>query len=124
MNSRFSMLGRTYMKVVRFVKQIGFSVFGALVFLGLPPSSAVAQDHNHLVMSQAPQTAEQKKQDNELVATVREVTERYQDVSQVGPDFSLLFGCVSGGDYGAMGLHRSEEHTSELQSLRHLVCRL
>src|ERR1039458_6889248 len=25
---------------------------------------------------------------------------------------------------GATGLHRSEEHTSELQSLRHLVCRL
>src|SRR5215831_3767997 len=23
-----------------------------------------------------------------------------------------------------LGLHRSEEHTSELQSLRHLVCRL
>src|ERR1035438_7084538 len=30
-------------------------------------------------------------------------------------------GCRSGG---ARGDHRSEEHTSELQSLRHLVCRL
>src|SRR5258705_10459765 len=26
--------------------------------------------------------------------------------------------------YGMHTLHRSEEHTSELQSLRHLVCRL
>ena len=58
-----------------------------------------------MLMVQAPQTAEQKKQANELVATVREVTERYKDFSQVGSDFSLLFGCVSGGDYGAMGLH-------------------
>src|SRR5262245_64947025 len=123
MNSRFSKLRRTDMKVIRFVKPFGLSVFGALV-LSLSSSHVTAQDHNHLVTSQAPQTAEQKKQDNELVATVREVTERYKDVSQAGPDFSLLFGCVSGGDYGAMGLHRSEEHTSELQSLRHLVCRL
>src|SRR5205814_7767007 len=29
-----------------------------------------------------------------------------------------------GGDYYDVRQHRSEEHTSELQSLRHLVCRL
>jgi len=93
------------MKVVRFVKLFVFSSLVALLFLNLSSSLALAQDHDHLMTSQAPQTAEQKKQDNELVAAVREVTERYKDVSQVGPDFSLLFGCVSGGDYGAMGLH-------------------
>src|SRR5205814_8759177 len=39
--------------------------------------------------------------------------------------------CLDGGDRGfatesatAGGEYRSEEHTSELQSLRHLVCRL
>src|SRR5262245_64712750 len=31
---------------------------------------------------------------------------------------------VLGIDRGVRCLHRSEEHTSELQSLRHLVCRL
>src|SRR5205814_4681229 len=34
---------------------------------------------------------------------------------------------MTGGEYrlaGAPRMHRSEEHTSELQSLRHLVCRL
>src|ERR1035438_7933505 len=31
---------------------------------------------------------------------------------------------VCGGDNGVKGRPRSEEHTSELQSLRHLVCRL
>jgi hypothetical protein len=87
------------MKVGRFVTQFGYSVIGALLFM-TSSSRALAQDHNHLVMSQQPQTAEQMKQANELVATVREVTERYKDVSQAGPDYALLFGCVSGGDYG------------------------
>ena len=91
------------MKVARLVKQFGFSAVGALMVL-TSAGTAAAQDHNHLVV-QAPQTAEQKKQANDLVATVREVTERYKDVSQAAPDYGLLFGCVSGGDYGAMGLH-------------------
>src|SRR5262245_46644355 len=92
------------MKVRRFVKRFRYSVIGALLFMSLS-SRALAQDHNHVVMSQGPQTAEQKKQANELVATVREVTERYKDVTQAGPDYALVFGCVSGGEYGAMGLH-------------------
>src|SRR5258705_2501972 len=32
--------------------------------------------------------------------------------------------CASIGAMGSLQLMRSEEHTSELQSLRHLVCRL
>src|SRR5262245_65071138 len=36
----------------------------------------------------------------------------------------LLGGLDHGGDLGRLGHVRSEEHTSELQSLRHLVCRL
>src|ERR1035438_10762737 len=31
---------------------------------------------------------------------------------------------IAGVDHAAMPEYRSEEHTSELQSLRHLVCRL
>ena len=93
------------MKVGRFVMQLGYSAIGALLFMGSSSSLALAQDHDHGVMAQGPQTAAQMKQGNELVATVREVTERFKDVSQAGPDYALLFGCVSGGDYGAMGLH-------------------
>src|SRR5258705_4771348 len=37
----------------------------------------------------------------------------------VAPDFLTKFGAP-----GTAALSRSEEHTSELQSLRHLVCRL
>jgi hypothetical protein len=41
-----------------------------------------------------------------LLQTVRESTERYKDVSAAEADgYSLLFGCVTGPDSGAMGLH-------------------
>src|SRR5262245_63058728 len=41
-------------------------------------------------------------------------------------DYDLLFGIVKGDALAGLqrgDRHRSEEHTSELQSLRHLVCR-
>jgi hypothetical protein len=41
-----------------------------------------------------------------LIATVRAATERFRDVSAAEAEgYSLLFGCVSGADTGAMGLH-------------------
>src|SRR5258705_7698355 len=48
-----------------------------------------------------------------------EILERYLNqiyMAQRGPTSIIGVGAASG--------HRSEEHTSELQSLRHLVCRL
>src|SRR5205814_5039646 len=53
--------------------------------------------------------------------------------AQPGPDsFHLIARCANRGDFETRladaqelaDLQRSEEHTSELQSLRHLVCRL
>src|SRR5258705_6456036 len=38
--------------------------------------------------------------------------------------YSIAFGPDHGGLIGGLDWARSEEHTSELQSLRHLVCRL
>jgi hypothetical protein len=41
-----------------------------------------------------------------LIWTVREATERFKDVSVAEAEgYSLMFGCVSGPDSGAMGLH-------------------
>ena len=41
-----------------------------------------------------------------LVKVVREATERFKDVSAAEAEgYGLMFGCVSGGDWGAMGLH-------------------
>ena len=93
------------MKIGRLVTQVVCVATGALVMTAVSAPRALAQDHDHGLMVQQAQTAQQKKQANELVQTVREVTERFKDVSQAGPDYALAFGCVSGGDYGAMGLH-------------------
>ena len=41
-----------------------------------------------------------------LIKTVREATERFKDVAVAEAEgYSLMFGCVSGPDSGAMGLH-------------------
>ena len=96
------------MKVGRFATQLGFSLAGILVFTAFSPSRALAQDHDaHMMAAQhQPQTAEQKKQANALVNIVRDATERFRNVSVAESEgYGLLFGCVSGGDYGAMGLH-------------------
>ena len=96
------------MKVGRFATQLGFSLVGALVLTGVSPSRALAQGHDaHMAMAQhQPQTEEQRKQGNALVKTVRDATERFRDVAVAEAEgYGLLFGCVSGGDYGAMGLH-------------------
>jgi hypothetical protein len=49
------------------------------------------------------QTPAQKKQANALVQAVRQLTAQFQH--QPPPDYVLQFGCVSGGDFGAMGMH-------------------
>ena len=50
--------------------------------------------------------AKLKPHSGELVRIVRETTKRYQDVNQATADgYQLLFGCVSGPDDGAMGMH-------------------
>ena len=96
------------MNVGRFATRLEFSLVGVLALTSLWPSRALAQDHDaHTMTSQhQPQTAEQKKRANALVTIVRDVTERFRDVSVAQNEgYGLLFGCVSGGDYGAMGLH-------------------
>jgi hypothetical protein len=96
------------MKVERVATKLQLSLVGVLVLTSLSPSRALAQDHDgHMMTSpHQPQTAEQKQQGNALVNIVREVTERFRNVSVAeGEGYHLLFGCVSGADYGAMGLH-------------------
>ena len=96
------------MKVRRFAMPRACSLVGALVVGSCWSSGALAQDHDaHMMTSQhQPQTSEQRKQGNGLVKSVRDATERFSDVSVAENEgYGLLFGCVSGGDYGAMGLH-------------------
>jgi hypothetical protein len=40
-----------------------------------------------------------------LVQIVRDATRKYIDVNNAAPDYGPAFGCVSGPDHGAMGIH-------------------
>ena len=91
------------MKVGRFAKQFHYSMI-ALVLTSLCSWHALAQDgHSHdSIAAQSELTQDQKN----LVKVVRENTERFKDVTEAGREgYSLLFGCVTGPDAGAMGLH-------------------
>ena len=51
-------------------------------------------------------TQDQKSKASALIKIVRESTERFKDVSEAEREgYALIFGCVSGSDAGAMGLH-------------------
>jgi hypothetical protein len=54
----------------------------------------------------AAHAAEDRKVPGPLVRTVREVTRKYLNVAAAEADgYALMFGCVSGAEWGAMGLH-------------------
>ena len=86
------------MKGRRFV----YSAVGALALTALSP--ALPQSQASHAQTLTPQ--HHGAQTGALVRTVREATERFQDVRVAEAEgYALKFGCVSGGEYGAMGLH-------------------
>jgi hypothetical protein len=93
-------------KVRRFAKQFQFSLI-ALALINAIPSRAMAQeDHSHAPAPQQEMTQEQHRNAGALLKIVRESTERFQDVKVAENEgYALQFGCVSGDDFGAMGLH-------------------
>jgi len=93
------------MKVGRFAVKCQYSMIGLFVLMSAWPSRALAQDdHSHMMTAEHhEQTPAQKKRAGAIVKKVREATEQY--LQGAGPDFALVFGCVSGGDFGAMGMH-------------------
>jgi len=96
------------MTVRRFSTHFGYSTIGVFLLMSAGPSRALAHDgHTHSATSQHHQPAQdQKNQTGEFVKVVRDSTRRFRDVSQAEAEgYGLLFGCVSGPDVGAMGLH-------------------
>jgi len=89
------------MKIGRFAIQSTM----ALALLSICAASLLAQDgHSHSTQQQL--TAEQKSRQGALLKIVRDSTERFKDVHQAEREgYALQFGCVSGSDNGAMGLH-------------------
>jgi len=96
------------MKTGRFATHLEYPLIGLLTLMSCWPSRALAQDYRtHTLTSQHPEpTPSQKNQAGAFVKVVRESTERFRDVAVAEAEgYRLLFGCVSGSDYGAMGLH-------------------
>jgi hypothetical protein len=95
------------MRAGRFARQIQYAMIGAVVFTSAFSSRAQAQDgHTHSMASDHRElTPEQQRLAGELVRTVRQATQQFQNVENASPDYALVFGCVSGGDFGAMGMH-------------------
>jgi hypothetical protein len=77
----------------------GSSLLGALVLVSLSSSPVLGQhDRTHAVGATT--------RASELVRIVREATERFKDPAVAdGEGYKLAFGCVSGPDFGAMGMH-------------------
>jgi len=95
-------------KVMQFSMQIGYSMIAALVLMSVWSSRAVAQEvHSHTPTPETQElTAEQANQQSAILKRVREATARFKDVRVAENDgYRLEFGCVSGDDFGAMGLH-------------------
>jgi hypothetical protein len=96
------------MNVRRFAKQVEYSMIGALVLMSVSPARALAEDDRSraLTPQHHEETLDQSYKANALVKVVRESTERFRDVAAAEAEgYGLLFGCVSGPDFGAMGLH-------------------
>jgi hypothetical protein len=85
--------------------KINFTIIG-LALIGITPMRILAQGvHSH---ADTPQqvTREQKTKASELIEIVRNATERFKNVSAAEAEgYVLQFGCVTGSDSGAMGLH-------------------
>jgi hypothetical protein len=88
------------MKVERLAANLGVLFIGVFVIAGVSSPAARAQaarvhsDHSS------------RDQAGALVKLVRDVTERFKDVRVAEEEnYHLLFGCVSGPDSGAMGMH-------------------
>jgi hypothetical protein len=80
------------------------SVIGA-AFTTLPIRAAQS-DHAHAAAQAGSITASAEGAAGALVRIVRESTERFMDVEVARNEgYALQFGCVSGPDYGAMGMH-------------------
>ncbi len=89
----------------RFVRPVASTMLAMTMISGsISICRAQSHDDHHPGTMQQTMTA----QDNLLVQKVREATIRFKDVTSItgpGNGYGLAFGCVSGGDFGAMGLH-------------------
>jgi hypothetical protein len=94
------------MEIGRLARPFAHSMVALLIVSGAS-GNAGAQNHDGHPGVVA-QTRKPTAGDNALVKAVRDATARFKSVTSVegpGEGYALMFGCVSGGEFGAMGLH-------------------
>jgi len=86
------------MGIGRATTHFGLAIIGGFFCMTLGPSLARAQDQRS--------QAAHRDHTGPLVHVARQATERFTDVAAAEAEgYALQFGCVSGPDFGAMGLH-------------------
>lgn len=89
------------MKFLRLATRFRYSMI-AFVLMSFVSRSLAQNSHSH----QQEMTPEQQSKLSALINVVRNATERFKDVKEAKrAGYLLQFGCVSGGDFGAMGMH-------------------
>ena len=95
------------MKTAGFGRPLAHSLLAALM-VSISPMPGVAQSHDDHGGHATAQNHKPTPQESALVQAVRSATEKYRTVRSIegpGDGYELKFGCVSGGDFGAMGMH-------------------
>ena len=91
-------------KIKRLAMHVPYAT-AAFVLIGAGPACVAAQDM-HAHMAQQQPAATQTPNVETLIKIVRDATERFKDVAVAKAEgYALQFGCVSGSDSGAMGMH-------------------
>jgi hypothetical protein len=94
------------MSIGRFATRFPVSLTCVFALASVCPPPALAQDHSHGLSAPQRESSSEQKRAGALIRVVREATERFKNVGAAeAEDYNLLFGCVSGPDFGAMGLH-------------------
>jgi hypothetical protein len=87
-----------------FVRAMQYSTL-ALALMSFCSSRVLAQDHSHPPAAQH-EMAAANDDSSSLLKIVRDSTDRFHDVNvAIAEGYALQFGCVTGPDSGAMGLH-------------------
>jgi hypothetical protein len=95
------------MQIGRLTRPLALSLLAVLTMSGSETQGQVQSHDGHAGRATA-QHRRPTREQNALVTAVREATARFKNVTSVegpGEGYNLMFGCVSGGEFGAMGLH-------------------
>jgi len=94
------------MHIGRTTRPLAHSLLAALM-LAASPTHGSAQHHDDHAGAVS-QPHKPTREESAVISAVRDATARFKGVTSVdgpGEGYELNFGCVSGGDFGAMGLH-------------------